>query len=88
MTYVRVTVDDAGYPVARPTVRTLSYVYEESRARGVPVELVMSRSRRRSAVRARQAVMRRLRADGFSTVQIGRWLGRDHSTVVHGLRGQ
>lgn len=47
---------------------------------------VLGSSRTRPAVLARWDVMRRLRNDGFSTPQIGRWLDRDHSTVVYGLR--
>jgi chromosomal replication initiation ATPase DnaA len=39
-------------------------------------------------IRARREVMRRLRDDGFTTTQIGRWMGRDHSTVIHATRGQ
>jgi chromosomal replication initiation ATPase DnaA len=30
--------------------------------------------------------MRRLRAENFTLLQIGRWLGRDHTTVLHHLR--
>jgi chromosomal replication initiation ATPase DnaA len=37
-------------------------------------------------LRARQAVMRRLRDDGFAMAQIGRWMNRDHTTVLHAVR--
>jgi chromosomal replication initiation ATPase DnaA len=30
--------------------------------------------------------MRRLHRDGFSMNQIGRWMQRDHTTVLHHLR--
>lgn len=49
---------------------------------------VLGQSRTRPAVLARWSVMRRLRNDGFSTTQIGRWLDRDHSTVIYGLRNE
>ena len=49
---------------------------------------IFSPSRRLPVLRARKEVMIRLRADGFSTTQIGRWMGRDHSTVIHATRGQ
>jgi chromosomal replication initiation ATPase DnaA len=37
---------------------------------------------------ARTDVMRRLHDNGFSTSQIGRWLQRDHSTVIYHLRAR
>jgi chromosomal replication initiation ATPase DnaA len=49
---------------------------------------IFGRSRRVPVARARREVMRRLRDDGFTTTQIGRWMGRDHSTVIHATRGQ
>jgi len=36
---------------------------------------------------ARADVMRRLRSRGYSLPQIGRWMRRDHSTVLHHVRG-
>lgn len=35
------------------------------------------------AADARRAVIRRLRADGFSITQIGRWMGIHHTTVSY-----
>lgn len=49
------------------------------------IKCVMGESRSRPDVYARREVMRRLRDDGFSYSQIGRWLDRDHSTVMFGL---
>jgi chromosomal replication initiator protein len=41
----------------------------------------------RKLSRARQAAYAALKAEGYSTTQIGRWLGgRDHSTVVSGIK--
>lgn len=36
---------------------------------------------------ARADVMRRLRCAGYSLPQIGRWMHRDHTTVLHHVRG-
>jgi chromosomal replication initiator protein len=52
---------------------------------------IMSMSRARTFTRARWVAMWRVRQlrmpDGrqHSTVLVGQWFGRDHSTVVHGL---
>lgn len=53
---------------------------------GVDVEVVRSSSRLKPVVRARWAVMLRLRSDGLSTTQIGLRFGLDHSTVIYALR--
>jgi len=50
---------------------------------GVGPRDILSRSRRPHIAAARADVMRRLRSRGFTTNQIGRWLERDHSTVVY-----
>lgn len=36
-------------------------------------------------VRARWAVMYALRAAGWSYPRIGKWMGRDHATVINGI---
>lgn len=43
-------------------------------------------SQRRSLSRARQTAYMVLRARGNSCPQIGRWMNRDHSTVVYGCQ--
>jgi chromosomal replication initiator protein len=54
---------------------------------GVSVEAIRSISRRTHHVRARQIVMFVLRNQwGASLPKIGRFLGRDHTTVLHGVR--
>lgn len=69
------------------TPRVRLYAYEEAQNAGVEAAAVLSPTRGTlAAIRARFAVMRRLRDDGFHVTQIARWLGRDHSTVVHGLQ--
>lgn len=47
--------------------------------------LITSKSRLRTAVRARQALAMALSIRGHSTAAIGRWLGRDHTTIMHSL---
>jgi hypothetical protein len=49
----------------------------------VPARLILSEVRDRPVARARQQVMWFLRKEGFSYPEIGRVMGRDHSTVVH-----
>lgn len=46
---------------------------------------VMSRAKSVGDVRARRYVIERLRADGFSLGQIGKWLGRHHTTIMYHL---
>ena len=70
------------------TPRLAIYITESAYWHGVEPSEIMSHSRRKPVCDARRAVMRQLRADGFTTTQIGRWLGRDHTTVVHGLRAR
>ncbi|OXE37461.1 MAG: hypothetical protein CGW95_01550 [Phenylobacterium zucineum] len=47
---------------------------------------IMSPSRHKRVVRARNAVFAALSRRGSSSGQIGRWMHRDHSTVLHGIR--
>ncbi len=65
------------------TPRVRSYARDIAFWHGVPVSAILSDNIKRPIARARGDVMRRLRADGFSTPQIGRWLKRDHSTVIY-----
>jgi chromosomal replication initiation ATPase DnaA len=78
------------------TPRVKQYVAEEAARTGL-LEADVVRKRRthefgrtcpHPAKEARAAVMRRLRADGFSTTQIGRWFGIDHSTVIYWTRSK
>lgn len=47
---------------------------------------ILSPSRRQVHVRPRRMVYLALREEGKSMEQIGRWLNRDHTTVVHGCQ--
>lgn len=67
------------------TARVLLYVTEAAQRHGVTADAVLGRDRKRRVAHARFEVMRRLRADGWSLTQIGRALGRHHTTVLHGL---
>jgi chromosomal replication initiation ATPase DnaA len=69
------------------TPRVHQYVQEAAAEHGTYPQAILGRCRLRTVYRARQQVMRRLRADGFSYTQIGRWIGRDHTTVMYGVRG-
>lgn len=52
---------------------------------GVSVTKILSKTRRADVCLARFAVMFALREKGLTLPAIGRALGRDHSTVLHGL---
>lgn len=47
--------------------------------------LIVSKSRLRTATRARQALAMALSIRGHSTAAIGRWLERDHTTILYNL---
>lgn len=47
---------------------------------------LLAPTRKRCVSWPRQEFMARAREAGFSTPQIGRFLGVDHSTVLHGSR--
>lgn len=53
---------------------------------GVPLYDLCGVTRTRPAVRARWTAMRAMRDRGVSLPVIGRAFGRDHSTVIFGLR--
>jgi len=65
--------------------RVREYAREEAIRMGVKPSDIFSPCREWQVVSARWAVMRRLRADGFSLPQIGAWMGRHHTTVLHAV---
>jgi DNA-binding NarL/FixJ family response regulator len=69
------------------TPRVRQYVAEEASAAGIDAGDIFTRSKRRPVAYARRRVAVRLRTDGFSYQQIGRWLGLDHSTIVYYMGG-
>ncbi len=59
-----------------------AYIDRACDVTGVAREELLSRSRMRRITGARTEVWIALRAEGLTTLQIGRAFGRDHSTVV------
>ena len=53
---------------------------------GVTIAELTSDIRTDRIAHTRQIIMAALYDRGFSTVEIGGLLGRDHSTVIHGIR--
>ena len=98
LTYQPGSVPGLGMPVKHPTLATgkdlLRQLAREVGARqGLSPEDILSRSRDRSIAHARQEVIWRLYSarhpDGarrFSMPQIGRYLGQDHTTILHAIR--
>jgi chromosomal replication initiation ATPase DnaA len=74
-----------GEPV---TPRVRHYTTRAAALFGMDPEQVFMRRRSVDYVIARALVWDALRADGFSYSQIGRWTGRDHSTVMNALKGR
>lgn len=68
----------------RPSVNKA--VMEISKAHGVSPMLVAGQNRERAIVAARNQVFDRLYRDGVSLSEIGRIFGKDHTTVLHGIR--
>ena len=47
---------------------------------------VLGKSRKSWIVKARKACCKEMRLAGYTTTEIGHFLNRDHSTVVHHIR--
>jgi chromosomal replication initiation ATPase DnaA len=56
-----------------------------SQATGVSVADILSPKRKQPIARARQLVMWEARRQGASFSEIGRYLARDHTSVIHGV---
>lgn len=70
---------------ARLTIERI--VSEVSASTGVPVRDITSDRRNLHIVAARHEVFWRLHAEtDWSVAEIGRRLGRDHTTILHGIR--
>lgn len=59
-----------------------------SEATGIPAKHILSQKRTAPVARARQIVMYEARRAGLSYPQIGEALGRDHTSVIHGVRAE
>ena len=66
-------------PIATDTIDMVA------RMTGVSKADILGRSRKPHICRARWAAMRALKQRGLSASHIGRLMGRDHTTVLHGL---
>ncbi|BEV00097.1 helix-turn-helix domain-containing protein [Novosphingobium olei] len=74
-------------PFGPPCTAELKLVMNAARTFHVPVEEILSPSRERPVVRARQALMLALKKHGVPMREIGRYVGsRDRTTVIYGLR--
>lgn len=73
-------------PSARIMVRAAIIALEISSETGLSEsEILHSRRRTAPLVGAREMLAKRLSAEGFTSVEIGRLLGRHHSTILHAL---
>lgn len=69
-----------------PRQRTLDRIALIAAKHRLNVDQIMSSDRRYRTSRARQEVMWTFRQDGWSFPKIGALVGRDHTTVMHGVR--
>lgn len=58
---------------------------DAARSWNVPAEQILGRKRDLRTCAARWAVMHALDDLGWSSVKIGQYLNRDHTTILHGL---
>lgn len=73
--------------VRKPVLVGEKILHEVALKHRFKVEDLKSKGCKRALIKARQEAMYRLREEGkFSFPQIGRMVGRDHSTVIHGYQ--
>ena len=72
-------------PTVRPQWKPI--LRAAARKHAVPVAALIGKSRAAPVVEARRSAYVDLRAAGYSLNEIGRFVGRDHSTVLHALAG-
>lgn len=70
----------------KPTGRARLYACIAAANHGVTIAQVFGEGRRAPVCRARWEAWERLYRDGLTLAAIGRQFGRDHSSVLHGLR--
>ena len=63
-------------------------IQDVSAATGVSVEDLLGRGRRREITQARQLAMFIAREKGAAYSVIARVFGRDHTTIIHGVRAE
>lgn len=69
-----------------PRERLLLAVSEIADRHEVELHEVLGLTRRRNVVNARHEAMSALHDQGMTYPQIGRFFGRDHTTVMHGVK--
>lgn len=57
-------------------------------ATGIPAKRILGTNRDAPTARARQIVMYEARQAGLSYPQIARAMGKDHTTIIHGVRAE
>lgn len=75
------------YVAARDIPKVRQLLMDASLLFGLPVEVILSKTRVQNVAHARQWVMYEAAAFGISTPRIGRDLGGlDHTTVMYGIK--
>lgn len=90
MTYVLSpeTIAACSQVFVRHKSTVLQIVDAVAEATGIPARHILGPRRDGPTARARQIVMYEARLAGLSYPQIGQALGRDHSTVIEGVRAE
>lgn len=68
--------------------RVLELIDAVAAETGIPAKQIRGRCRKAHIVRARQIVMYEARQLGLSLLQIADAMGRDHTTIMHGIRAE
>jgi chromosomal replication initiation ATPase DnaA len=73
-------------PMKSPRERHMEFVADISRQYKITTATLLGESRARHIVSARREVAEHLHDQGLSSVQIGRLLNRDHTSILHLLK--
>ncbi len=76
----------AAFADCRPAMKIRTIIAHVAKITGVPASDILSPKRDRATARARQMVMWKAHKEGHSLPAIGRVLGRDHTSGLHGVR--
>lgn len=72
------------HPVTRPSLHAIARAIAAEYS--LPLATVLGRSRTAHIAHARQALYWALRAQGLSLPAIGRFMQRDHTTILYGIQ--
>lgn len=72
--------------MSRASVR--GFVKDVAREFGLTIDTLIGRSLEPKICRVRQIIWYRAHAEGYSLPQIGKVFGRDHTTIMHGIRNE